>query len=148
MSQPKRFYYVCDPSLPVATKKRQRTRPRKGAFFAIRSDSTVVSLGVYKFVTAQEHRGRSIAVELPLAKQLSRFDLYNVVSYDVEPFSDSVIDSLVVEIRDRIENPPVSPWFPPAGFDRCSIVGKVVDVNGDLVTVDLGLSDSEHDHNS
>ena len=141
----KRFYYICDPNLPVATKKRHRSSVRRAIIFHL-DRGAVRPVGSCRYVTALKHGNVLVAVDLHMAKKLASLSPHFVTIYDVSDFHPESLPALTEEMTSMLSKRPVEPWYPPACQDCGDTVGKVDTVNGDTVTVNLEFADTSHTH--
>lgn len=132
MARPKRFYYICNPNLPVATKKRHlhSMGVRRALVYSLQG-GVARFIGSCRYVIALPHKKSVVAVDLSMAKKLSSLDLNLVYVHDVTQFHTESFPRMAEEVT-SILNRSDEFWSPPAGISRGKVSDKVDTVNIEL----------------
>lgn len=114
----KRYHYICEPHLPVATKKRIQFKVGRIHFFDIQQQEFICASPAAIAMPFREF-GSHIAVPLKAAKALVNHELHNVYALHTDRFDieEDAFTESVLSYLSRVSSFD-SLWYAPAGFLR------------------------------
>lgn len=120
----KRLHYVCDPNLPVATKKRIRHSGLHLYFFSLSGGPRFLceSKGALALPYGKNPY-HNICVPLAAARQLTHMDLAYLYVLDVTGATVTDHEAFCASVIKALDMPTDAAWHPPAGTERGSIEG-------------------------